>query len=310
MKLITHPIFFRHEVDEFCLERPERLRSLIDSIPTLEIGVQKALIGERDKYVILAKNGKRYVTLVHPIGYQTRIEEICQELMAAEIKKSGDNCFSAQTYRAACFAVGAAVQAARLAQANEPALALVRPPGHHAKAEEYGGFCVFNNVAIATEYLLTRGNEERVLILDVDLHHGDGTAEYIAGKEDALLVSIGHEALWPYLQSTNDNVHLIGLPEGSGNEKFIDVLETRVKQIIDEFGPKIIAVSLGTDAHGSDANKYRDNFGGGLNLTEVSYRHLWDFLSRSCIPYFAVLEGGYTAGSLVDGVSSFIEKNK
>ncbi len=309
MKIITHPFFFDHLVDSNCLETPDRLLGILEAIPDIDSGLEKCLDGDKSGFVVAAEDGSRFIDLVHPQSYQLRIKDMCQELGPGAVIRYGDNCFSADTYRAACYAVGAAVQAATFAKGNVPSLALVRPPGHHAHTEQYSGFCVFNNIAIATAYLLGPGNEKKVLILDVDLHHGDGTAEYVSGKKSTCLVSIGHESLWPHLQSDAQNVHLIGLSEGSCDDDFIGALHEGVKRRIDEFNPDIIAVSFGTDGHGRDGARFSDAFGGRLALTDRSYKTLWKFLNQTCIPYFGVLEGGYTNSSLVDGIYSFIRQN-
>src|SRR3989338_8267451 len=255
-----------------------------------------------------APNGEKYVHLVHDPDYIRKIKKISRELAPGEINEKGDNCFSPGTYKAACYAVGAAIKAAQYAQHARRAFALVRPPGHHAMPDGENGFCFFNNVAIASQYLLERG-ERKILIVDVDLHLGDGTIEYVTRTPSASYFSIDCAGLWPFRDQIEfERVENIFLPSETSDDRYIDILERRLTRAIERERPSIIAVSAGFDTCTHDLNSFGETFGGGFNLTSASYQKLWQILDRSLIPYFAVLEGGYDPLSVIEGVGSFFHR--
>lgn len=313
MKLIYHPAMLEHQVDEACPEKPERIESLVDNVPAIADGLERRLNGQYDELVLTAPYGEQYLDLVHTPKYIRHVKELCESLGDTEItsfeQHPRDVCFSRQTYKAACYAVGGAVQAAILAKRGQKSFALVRPPGHHASAEQESGFCIFNNVAIATEYLRRKG--ERVMIVDIDLHLGDGTLAYIEGKENIFYFSINQENTWPHLvPEPTGNSENIFLPEGTDDEKYRAVLWERLVPALDAFNPSIVAVSAGFDTHGMDAQHFGEELEGGFILSHQSYKELWEILDKKMIPYFAVLEGGYNPLSVMAGVLSFLDKDK
>ncbi len=252
---------------------------------------------------------EKALKLYHSESYIWRIKKFCAGLElreVAQIDSNSDNWFSKGSYRAATAAVGAAIKAADYAQNATSAFAVVRPPGHHAHQDYGSGFCIFNNVAIATEYLVQQG--EKVMIVDVDLHLGDGTLAYAEGRDNIFYFSINHDNLWPYQQPEDtENTEQVWLPEGTTDGRYIKTLEERLSPAIDQFNPKIIAVSIGFDTHTYDRNGFGNVLGGGFNLTAESYKHLNNLLIRKAIPYFLVLEGGYSADSIKEGVQAFCD---
>lgn len=173
-------------------------------------------------------------------------------------------------YEAATLAAGGAVAAAELAVKGEPAFSLIRPPGHHASANRAWGLCFFNNMAIAVQRI--RPKAERVLIIDIDLHFGDGTVSIFRGDNKVRIVNPGSvDANFEYL-NTNENGYL--------------------KQIEGAFkGPEydIVAISAGFDTYIEDW--------GGL-LTNDDFFMMGRTIKESAVQYcngrrFAILEGGY-----------------
>ncbi|MEW5919923.1 MAG: histone deacetylase family protein [Bacillota bacterium] len=178
-------------------------------------------------------------------------------------------------YPVALLAAGAAIEASRLAMAGEPAFALCRPPGHHASPGSCWGFCYFNNVAVAVQDLLVREVVQKVLIVDYDLHYGDGTANTFASVSAVT-----------YLH-----------PEGPNRQAFLGHLQG----FIQDERADLVAVSAGFDRHIKDW--------GGL-LTTEDYgeigRILGDFARERCGGrIFAALEGGYNAFSLGEAFAAF-----
>ena len=180
-------------------------------------------------------------------------------------------------YPVALLAAGATLEASRLAMGGEPAFALCRPPGHHASPDSCWGFCYFNNVAVAVRGLLERGDVKKVLIVDFDLHFGDGTANAFAREPDV-----------NYLH-----------PEGPNRLAFI----SHLKGFIKNEKADIVAVSAGFDRHIQDW--------GGLLATE-DYGEIGNILGKFAREHcdgriFAALEGGYNVRSLGAAFGSFCQ---
>lgn len=176
-------------------------------------------------------------------------------------------------YELALLAAGGAIKAAELAAAGEPAFALVRPPGHHASPNSSWGFCWFNNLAVAVGKLRRKGLARKVLIVDFDLHYGDGTAGIFAGVPE---VTYHHLA-------------------GRSRQGFFEDLG---RCLLAEGDVDLVAVSAGFDRHEEDW--------GGLLKTE-DYAVIGSRLKAASVPIFAVLEGGYNHRVLGANVRAFLE---
>jgi acetoin utilization deacetylase AcuC-like enzyme len=180
-------------------------------------------------------------------------------------------------YEMALLAAGGALKAAELAFEGEPAFGLIRPPGHHASADSCWGFCFFNNMAIAIARLKSRKSIKTALVLDFDLHYGDGTANIFEGDSD---VTYFH-------------------PEDGHRQDFVD----HVAPFLEQNKADIIAVSAGFDRHIDDW--------GGL-LTTGDYRTMGQEVKKYALKNcegrrFGVLEGGYNHTVLGDNVKAFLE---
>ncbi|MFI5178980.1 MAG: histone deacetylase, partial [Vicinamibacterales bacterium] len=200
---------------------------------------------------------------------------------------------------AAVRGAGAATDAARHAwQAAEPALALVRPPGHHAESERAMGFCLFNNIAVAAAALRAEG-VARVAIVDIDVHHGNGTQAAFYADPTVLFVSSHQYPYYPGTGAPNEMGADAGegftinvpMPAGAGDTEFEAAYGSVVVPALERFHPEAILVSAGFDAHELDPL-------GGLRLTTSGYAgliaRLDDVASRVCGRRLAlVTEGGY-----------------
>lgn len=176
--------------------------------------------------------------------------------------------------------------------ADQNAFAITRPPGHHAIKERAQGLCFFNNIAIATSYVLRKG--KRVCIVDIDGHHGNGTQSIFKKNKDVLYCSIHQEYVYPYSSGLVDNIgsgssfrKVINIPlkAGSGDDIFINSLEF-LSEYIKRFAPDYIAVSAGFDGYAKDTVL-------GLKYSKNGYYQAGKLLSSLSLPTFAVLEGGY-----------------
>jgi acetoin utilization deacetylase AcuC-like enzyme len=212
------------------------------------------------------------------------------------------------TWEAACLSADTALQAAAfLAEGEREAYALCRPPGHHAYADMAGGFCYLNNCAIAGQYLRQRmGN---VAILDVDLHHGNGTQGIFYDRDDVLTVSLHADPVrfYPFFWGHADergsgrglgcNLNL-PLPRGTRGDTYAKALQ-KALQRISAFGPAALVVALGLDAHEEDPLA-------GLALETADFAAIAKTIGGLGLPTLLVQEGGYLTPALGENLKSFL----
>ena len=262
--LLYDPIFLEHITPGEHPEQPERLRRPLEVLQALNWM-------EREGLVHLAPRAasRDELALVHDPAYIQRVQHAAERagrLEAETGRKSHffatDTYVSAKSYEAALVAAGAPLTAidALLRGEIENAYCLVRPPGHHALADNAMGFCLFNNVAIAARYAIEKHGLERVMIIDYDVHHGNGTQEAFYEDPRVLYFST-HQA--PFYPGTGLSTEL-GAGDGLGTTINVPlpattdygVYEAVFRQVMapaaDRFDPQLILVSAGFDAHWSD----------------------------------------------------------
>jgi acetoin utilization deacetylase AcuC-like enzyme len=187
-------------------------------------------------------------------------------------------------YEYARLSAGAAIQAAKLA-VKQRAFSLMRPPGHHAGKDFLGGFCYFNNMALAITNTLNHAN--RAAILDIDVHFGNGTADIFLGSPRVLYVSLHQSPLYPG-GGLKSEKNCINYPLNPGTEEVVYMKTLKqALQEIKKFHPDILGVSAGFDA-------YRGEIIANLALDIETYRKIGKMIKELGIPSFAVLEGGYS----------------
>jgi acetoin utilization deacetylase AcuC-like enzyme len=197
----------------------------------------------------------------------------------------------------ASLSAGAAIQAMELSlREKRPYFSLMRPPGHHAGKDKLGGFCYFNNIAVSVKKALLQN--KRVAILDIDVHHGNGTEEIFRGKANVLYVSMHQVPLYPGtgLESSGNCLNYPLIP-GTEEGIYITVFREALVKIKD-FSPDLIAISAGFDTYKADplAN---------IKLEIQTYQKINQLINTLNIPYFCVLEGGYSE-ELKDCVLAFV----
>ena len=226
----------------------------------------------------------------------------------------GSYCFDtatpivAGTWAAARQAADAALTAAQcVLKGDRAAFALTRPPGHHAASELYGGYCFLNNAAIAAQAMADRGH--RVAILDVDMHHGNGTQSIFYNRDDVLTVSIhGDPAqFYPHFAGFADetgegagegfNLNL-PLPSGADWSVWAGALEAGIARVL-AFAPDMLVVPLGVDTHVGDP-------AGGFRLEGADYRRMGAALARAGLPTLFTMEGGYRLDTLGPAVADVL----
>lgn len=243
MKVVTHPAF-REVYTQDPAAAPGRIECIVEAIQDLAQWVEAAPATRED------------VALVHTERHIHRVAGLGLEAIAL-------------------LAAGGTIQAAHIGL-EEPAFALVRPPGHHASADRSWGFCYFNNVAVALEHLRHRGHIRTAYVLDFDLHYGDGTVNILRDKGYAAILN----------------------PQARDRKSYLETIE----KDLEAMEADIVAVSAGFDQHQQDW--------GGLLLTQ-DYEAIGGLVRAACrrrqIGCFGALEGGYNHQVLGKNVRAFLK---
>jgi acetoin utilization deacetylase AcuC-like enzyme len=217
------------------------------------------------------------------------------------------------TYEMALLAAGGGLAAAKHAfEKKKPSFALVRPPGHHATRFQGGGFCYFNNIAVATASLLEKA--DKVAIVDVDVHHGNGTNDIFLDTDKVLFISTHQWGIYPgtgpaeQVGADSAEGFTVNIPlfSRSGDATFLEAYRRIAVPILEQYGPDMILVSLGLDAH------YLDPLS-SLTLSSRGYVEILGMMEKKAeelcegrIAYF--LEGGYNLNALTDVVGCAVAR--
>ena len=255
---------------------------------------------------------------VHYHDYIKKISQFCK--CGGGLLDIQDTVVSPESYDVALLAAGGAVKAVDIVMNKNyrNAFALVRPPGHHAGAWYPMGFCVFNNVAVAASYLLENWNLNRVAILDIDAHHGNGTQDIFYKTKKVLYVSLHEDPIEFPMNGFTDEIGKdngtgytvnIPLPYGTDDKIYLKAFNEIAFPIINQYKPQFILVSTGFDNH------YKDPVG-NLSLSTFSYTKIFDSLLESASQLcqerlVAVLEGGYNLrllGKMATAVTARLAK--
>lgn len=197
----------------------------------------------------------------------------------------------------ALLSCGAAIRAQESALEGDCAFSIMRPPGHHATKDTSGGFCYFNNIAVAVDKALD--TVEKVAIIDIDCHHGNGTQDIFLGLKRVLYVSLHQSPFYPGtgLKSIKNCLNF-PLPAGTGEKEYLNTFEKGIEEV-KKFSPQLIAVSAGFDTYKNDPLT-------GLKLEKETYEKISELICSQNIPAFSVLEGGYS-DELADCVANYLE---
>jgi len=298
--LIYSPKYLDHNPGLGHPESPRRLRVIMD-----ELNRSDLLEKGNCKIVEPEPANIKEVELVHESDHIQLVKE-CSE-RGGGLLDLGDTVVGPKSFDVALLAVGGALKAVDLVMTGkfQNAFALIRPPGHHAGPYYAMGFCLFNNVAIAASHLLKDFNIDRVLILDVDSHHGNGTQEIFYQTNKVLYVSLHHDPRgFPgtgFIDEIGKGKGLgykvnIPLPFRVNDEIYLQAVDQIAIPIISQFKPQFILVSAGFDGHYTDPV-------GGLSLSASGYletfKRTLDLASKLCEgKLVTVLEGGYSLNFL------------
>lgn len=253
------------------------------------------------------------VEMVHTPGHVRRILKTAEQHISS---MAPDTQVSAKTYMAAWLAAGACLQGIDRLMGDrlDAFFALVRPPGHHAMANKASGFCIFNNIAIAARYAMAAYGISRILVIDWDIHHGNGINDLFYNESSLFYYSTHDTELYPYsgLPTETGEGHGLGytmnipLAREMNDDDMVYLYQHLLLPVIAAYRPELIMVAAGFDAHAGDPV-------GKCNFTETLYsrilRLLMDFCAHQEIslpPLFFSLEGGYDPRSLTCSVRSVL----
>ncbi|MEJ2086756.1 MAG: histone deacetylase [Acidobacteriota bacterium] len=304
VRIFTDSRCLQHEVPLGFPEVPARVSSILDGLR--EAGYQIEESGA---------HGDRTAAIerVHDAKYLKRFEEAVRT--GQEFLDTGDNPICGATWDAACAAVDATLHAADfVAQSpGNKAMAVVRPPGHHAEHRMAMGFCYFNNVAVAADYLKELFGIDRVAIVDFDVHHGNGTQHIFEKRADVLYVSTHRHPFYPGTGMADERGRGDGvgstlnvpLAAGSDDEAHAKIFEEIVLPGLSDFSPEVLLISAGFDS-------WRGDPLGGMAVTQSGYRDWGSWLGRLADDLcqgrvLVVLEGGYDIAALPRLVVAHLE---
>ena len=314
--LIYDPIFLEHLTPPKHPERPQRLEMAIKVLEALDWLQRDGLV-----QIPPREATEDELAAVHDRAYIRQIKEVAEEV-AREAQQGGrktrffatDTYISAQSYAAAIKAAGAPLTAIDAITSGEvdDAYCLVRPPGHHALPDEAMGFCLFNNVAVAAQYALDRHGLERVMIIDYDVHHGNGTQDIFYTDPRVLYFSVHQAPFYPGTGHSDergegaglDTTINVPLPATVGYEVYEPVFRQVMAHAADRFDPQLILVSAGFDAHWNDPL-------GQMNLSTAGFAQLTkiiiDLAQTLCNGRLVMVqEGGYNLDVMGSAVATCI----
>ncbi|MGZ4391767.1 MAG: histone deacetylase family protein [Gaiellaceae bacterium] len=276
--VLTHPALAQLHPTFGHPDSPERLEVLLEAFPDAREGrAAERSAAER----------------VHAPEYLDRLATLTEPGLW-----DADTVVSETSWTAALLAAGVAIEAAETG-----AFALVRPPGHHARPRTAMGFCLVNNIAVATRHMQAEHGVGRVAIVDNDVHHGNGTQEIFWEDDSVLFVSL-HQ--WPFYPGTggpteqSETTVNVPLSAGSGDDEYIVAFDQIVAPAVEQFGPDLLLVSAGFDAHEEDPLAQ-------MRISADGFRELSSRCAALAPRVAALLEGGYNVATLPGLVTAALD---
>ena len=303
--VVFDEIYLEHETGQH-IERKERLLEVLKAFDHFELWKKLFSIQPRAAKI-------EELTIIHDSSYLMELERFA--------KQGGgwwdmDTVISPRTVEAARFAAGGGMEAVKAVMEDrvDNALALVRPPGHHAEKARAMGFCLINNAAVAAQYAIDNFALERTAIIDWDVHHGNGTQKAFWERSDVLYLSCHQSPLFPGTGFTRElgsgkgegyNVN-VPLPRFTGDMGYYYLFKHLFEPVILEYKPELIIISAGFDAHFLDPV-------GSMLLTASGFaklsRLVMQWAGECCSGRVVLmLEGGYSLEGLASGLLFTIQQ--
>ena len=309
--LVFDPIYLRHLAgDTGHPERPERLTSIMNGLE--KAGLLKSL------YRIAPRRAtEEELALVHSTSYLALVQRELSNLHGLHELSTGDTLTSQDSFEAAHYAAGGVLNAVDAVMTNQVknAFCAVRPPGHHASRDRGMGFCIYNNVAIAARYLQKVHKIQRVLIVDWDYHHGNGTQDTFY-EDGSVFYFSTHDygnGVYPGTGSAAETgkgagsgkILNVTLPKGAGDADILRAFETKLVPAARNFKPDFILISVGFDSMRHDLLGQFDVTPEGFAAITRVVVGLADELCQGRV--VSVLEGGYRLDGLADSAAAHVK---
>ena len=302
--LLTDELFLEHHTGQHP-ESPERLRYLHEFL------IHRP-VSQRFRRGLFQPAQPAQLELVHDPAY---IDQVRRFAAGGGGHIEADTIVSARSFDVACHAVGAALSAVDAVMTGESprALCLIRPPGHHALPHSAMGFCLFNNVALAAAYSLQKYGLNRVLVVDWDVHHGNGTQDAFYNSQAVYFLSIHRYPFYPGTGAAHETGTGAGLGTkfnvpvrlGTPRLTYLDMFQTALERAATRAKPDLVLLSAGFDAHAADPI-------GSLGLETEDFEPLTRLVRQVADQYcqgrlVSLLEGGYNIHALAECVSCHME---
>jgi acetoin utilization deacetylase AcuC-like enzyme len=295
---ITDEMYLQHDTGILHPESPKRLKAIQEAVkPLLSRLITISPLSVSSDVLALVHTEKHIETILSASEFGENIDS--------------DTMCSIDSYKAATMAVGAGISAIDGIKSSvfERAFCAVRPPGHHAMPTKAMGFCLFNNIAIAAKYAQKVGYK-KVMIIDFDVHHGNGTQDTF-WEDDTVFYFSSHQAFaYPGTGAEKHKgegkgkgytANFLMMPESTDVE-LLDIYENDLPPLIDSFNPDIILVSAGYDLHESDPLAQ-------LNITTKGIQKMVrGLLDSKDVPFVFFLEGGYDVHALAKNVKITLQE--
>jgi acetoin utilization deacetylase AcuC-like enzyme len=304
--ILRGEIFLKHLPGDGCPDTPKRLKALYAMLD--EPDMQGLFIK-----ILSRKARKEEVLLFHTQDYFEKIAKTQgQELIAF----TADTHACEDSFDAALYATGGLLNAISMVAAKkiDNAFALIRPPGHHAEKSRAMGYCLFNHVALGAAFARKHLKLDKVLILDWDVHHGNGTQHAFERDPHVLFFSVHQAGLFPGTGSFTDTGAGQGegytinlpIPKGYGDAEYVAIIDRLLRPVAEQFAPDLILVSAGFDTH-------RDDPMGGMEMTARGFAAMTASIKKIadkvCQGKLVIsLEGGYNCEALAESVKAVLRE--
>ena len=305
--LITSDTYQNHDTGTGHPEQIARVSVIIDNFKKIN---NKNLLWKKP-----SKVSDKIISTTHDLEYINLVKQSFPKKGFSSL--DGDTIISPGSKEAIFDAVGSIIAAIDGVENKEfkNAFCTVRPPGHHCSQNKAAGFCILNNIAIGGQYLLNKYKYKKIAIVDIDVHHGNGTQDIFYNNENVLFISTHQYPYYPGTGSEQEkgkfnNIYNIPLPAGTNSEEYLIAFEFALKRL-EEFNPEFVLISAGFDAHENDPLAQ-------FRLKTEDYYHITKRILETSKKYcdgkvVSILEGGYDLKALQDSskrhVDALIEFN-